>query len=84
MKYLRVQYITSNGVILNEIVNERGTPQIMGNDSLPRTDVDVIQSQSFQQCLAGDWMPITSYISDVTLSKPIWTWRAHYPASGDI
>lgn len=64
--YLRVQYITSNGVILNEVVNERGTPRIMGNDSLPRTDVEIIQSDSFQNGLqsidADDF-----YISDLTL-----------------
>jgi len=67
-EYLGVQYIASNGVILNEVNNERGLPRILGQENLPRTDVTVIQSTAFQRALqASDVNDF--YISDFTLVK---------------
>jgi GAF domain-containing protein/DNA-binding response OmpR family regulator len=65
-EYLNVQYIASNGVILNEVINERGLPRIVGEDILPRTDVSVIQSNAFQSALQAVDVE-DFYISDYTL-----------------
>ena len=67
-EYLSVQYIASNGVILNEVNNERGLPRILGEENLPRTDVTVIQSAAFQNALQAIDVD-DFYISDFTLIK---------------
>jgi len=67
-EYLTVQYIASNGVILNEVVNERGLPRILGEESLPRTDIQVIQSRAFQNALQA--LDVDDlYISQFTLIR---------------
>lgn len=45
--YLSVQYITSNGVVLNEVVNDRGTPSVLGEESLPRSDTAITGDVAF-------------------------------------
>lgn len=67
-EYLSVQYIASNGVILNEVVNERGLPHVFGEDSLPRTDLQVIQSRAFQNALQAIDVD-DLYISQFTLVR---------------
>ena len=67
-KFLGVQYITSNGVIIHEVVNEQGLPRILREDSLPRTDTQVSQSPTFQRALQSI-DPEDFYISDFTLAQ---------------
>lgn len=50
-QYLTIQYIASNGVILNEVLNERGIPIVQGADILPRLDTGIVQSTAFQNSL---------------------------------
>ena len=63
----RVQYIPSMGVIVSEVTNNRGIPQITDSEQLPRTDLQVLESEAFQSALqsinSGDF-----YISDFTLA----------------
>lgn len=64
--YLRVQYIASNGAIINEVVNERGIPRILGDDVLPRNDESVDRSESFKNALAAN-NPNNYYLSNWSL-----------------
>jgi len=65
-EYVGVQYITSNGAVFNEVVNSRGIPQVSGNDLVPRSEPEVIQSQAFQSALQSI-SPDDFFISDMTL-----------------
>ena len=50
-EYLAVQYITSNGAIFNEVINERGIPTVSGSTQVPRSEPRIIQSAAFQNAL---------------------------------
>jgi GAF domain-containing protein/CheY-like chemotaxis protein len=66
-EYLAVQYITSNGVIFNEVTNERGIPHVSGATSIPRSEPAVIQSTAFKNALQST-SPDDYYLSDFTLT----------------
>jgi len=65
-EYLSVQYITSNGTIINEVINERGIPQLTPARELPRTDPDILVAPAFQSALQAI-SPDDFFISDITL-----------------
>ena len=69
-KIERIQYVASNGAILNEVINERGIPFIVSSADLPRTEPDIITSDAFQvarQSITAD----DFFISDFTLTQSL-------------